>query len=124
MHFLSKHFKEVPTLVCKLFSFHKFYLERRTKKKLKCFEILLIALSILNHFYLFFHQWIFFFFLTGELGDYDPLNHKEGYLAGFQFVPNQVCVVYCLWSFFLTTPIYLMYFKILCERKSRHLVIL
>eukprot|EP00111_Clytia_hemisphaerica_P018200 TCONS_00053826-protein len=29
------------------------------------------------------------YIVQGELGDYDPLNHKEGYLAGFQFVPNQ-----------------------------------
>ncbi len=28
---------------------------------------------------------------VGELGDYDPTTHTEGYLSGFQFVPNQVC---------------------------------
>ncbi|XP_065644231.1 FERM, ARHGEF and pleckstrin domain-containing protein 2 isoform X2 [Hydra vulgaris] len=29
------------------------------------------------------------YIVQGELGDFDPINHKEGYLTGFQFVPKQ-----------------------------------
>lgn len=29
-------------------------------------------------------------FIVGELGDYDTTTHQDGYLSGFQFVPNQV----------------------------------
>uniref|UniRef100_T2MID3 FERM, RhoGEF and pleckstrin domain-containing protein 2 n=1 Tax=Hydra vulgaris TaxID=6087 RepID=T2MID3_HYDVU len=29
------------------------------------------------------------YIVQGELGDFDPVNHKEGYLTGFQFVPKQ-----------------------------------
>ena len=28
--------------------------------------------------------------LLGELGDYDPEEHAEGYVSGYRFVPNQV----------------------------------
>eukprot|EP00794_Sanderia_malayensis_P010962 gene10962-12123_t len=29
------------------------------------------------------------YIVQGELGDYDPATHIEGYLSGFQFIPNQ-----------------------------------
>lgn len=29
----------------------------------------------------------------GELGDYDPEEHTEGYVSGYRFVPNQVLCV-------------------------------
>ena len=28
--------------------------------------------------------------MLGELGDYDPAEHTEGYVSGYRFVPNQV----------------------------------
>ena len=34
---------------------------------------------------------------SGELGDYNPEEHPEGYVSGYRFVPNQVlCVVVCV----------------------------
>ena len=31
---------------------------------------------------------------SGELGDYDPEEHPEGYVSGYRFVPNQVLYVW------------------------------
>ena len=33
------------------------------------------------------------FHFPDELGDYDPEDHKEGYLSEFRIVPKQVCAV-------------------------------
>ena len=34
-----------------------------------------------------------FFYFLGELGDYDPMTCRMGYLSEYQFFPGQVCMI-------------------------------
>lgn len=39
------------------------------------------------------HPVVIKFHEIGELGDYNPEEHPEGYVSGYRFVPNQVLCV-------------------------------
>ena len=34
------------------------------------------------------------YFIIAEKGDYDPIEHHQGYLDGLKFMPNQVCQLF------------------------------
>ena len=38
-------------------------------------------------------------FVIAEKGDYDPIEHRQGYLDGLKFMPNQVCLPFVVLIF-------------------------